>query len=200
MNLKLLKAKGLIKLLHQLILVFEFCEQVIPIDLFTSSNDMYTTNLVLSARKTFLYIPAIKTTTYGYRSMKFHCAKLWNDTFRKGIAIDGFGNNSGSLRQLHNTQKTLSLQLHFQITIYYIRRCTLFITLFINYLMPRFFPFPSPYLHSPTPPPPHPIFYLFIYFLLKKRKWSLWRFSYDPCMIFSPFPQIKLIVSHFQLL
>ena len=92
MNLQLLKVKDLIKL-HQLKLVFEFYEQVIPTDLqnlFTFSRDIHTTNLVLrSARKNFLYIPAIKTSTYGYRSTKFHCAKLWNDTFRNGIAIDG---------------------------------------------------------------------------------------------------------------
>ena len=90
-NLKLLKVKDLIKL-HQLKLVFEFCEQVIPTSLFTFSSEMHTTNLVLkSARKNLLYMPAIKTTTYGYRSMKFHCSKLWNDTFKKRIAIDGFG-------------------------------------------------------------------------------------------------------------
>ena len=82
-NLKLLKVKDLIKL-HQLKLVSEFYEQIIPTDLFTFSSDMHTTNLVLkSARKNLLYIPAIKTTTYGYRSMKFYRAKLWNDTFKK---------------------------------------------------------------------------------------------------------------------
>ena len=44
-NLKLLKVKYLIKL-HQLKLVFEFYEQVIPTALFTFSSDMHTTNLV----------------------------------------------------------------------------------------------------------------------------------------------------------
>ena len=74
-NLKLLKVKDLIKL-HQLKLALEFYEQVIHTDLFTFSSDMHTTNLVLkSARKNLLYIPAIRTTTYGYRSVKFHCAK-----------------------------------------------------------------------------------------------------------------------------
>ena len=105
-NLKLLKVKDLIKL-HQLKLIFEFYEQVIPTDLqnlFTFSRDMHTINLVLrSARKNFLYIPAIKTSIYGYRSMKFHCAKLWNDTFKKGIAIDGIEKNNVSLSQLRNT-------------------------------------------------------------------------------------------------
>ena len=90
MNLKLLKVKDLIKL-HQLKLVFEFYEQVIPTDLqnlFTFSRDMHTTNPVLrSARKNFLYISAIKTSTYGYRSMKFHCAKLWNDTFKMALLL-----------------------------------------------------------------------------------------------------------------
>ena len=103
MNLKLLKVKDLIKL-HQLKLVFEFYEQVIPTDLqnlFTFSRDMHTTNVVLrSARKNFLFIPVIKTSTY--RSMKFHCAKLWNDNFKKGIAIDGIEKNNVSLSQLRN--------------------------------------------------------------------------------------------------
>ena len=117
MNLKLLKVKDLIKL-HQLKLVFEFYEQVIPTDLqnlFTFSRDMHTTNLVLrSARKIFLYIPAIKTSTYGYRSMKFHCAKLWNDTFKKGIAIDGIEKNNVSLSQLRNkSHLKMTLKKHF---------------------------------------------------------------------------------------
>ena len=90
MNLKLLKVKDLIKL-HQLKLVFEFYEQVLPTglqSLFTFSRDMHTTNLVLrSARKNFLYIPAIKTSTYGYRSMKFHCAKLWNEPLKKVLLL-----------------------------------------------------------------------------------------------------------------
>ena len=152
-------------------MVFEFYEKVIPTALFTFSSDMHTTNLVLkSARKNLLYILTINTTTYGYRSMKFHCAKLWNDTFKKGIAIDGFGKNNVSLSQLHdksNFKMTLknisSLQLHSWITIYYITRSTLF----INYLMPPFFPFPSPLLCICPPPTPLPILYLFIYFLLK---------------------------------
>ena len=96
--------------------------------------------------------------------MKFHCAKLWNDTFKKGIAIDGFGKNNVCLSQLHNKS-------HFKMTLknmFSTIRCTLFITLFINYLMPFFLFLPSllPFLH---PPPPPPIFYLFIYFLLKKE-------------------------------
>ena len=117
MNLKLLKVKDLIKL-HQLKLVFEFYEQVIPTDLqnlFTFSRDMHTTNLVLrSARKNFLYIPAIKTSTYGYRSMKFHCAKLWNDTFKKSIDIDGIEKNNVSLSQLRNkSHLKMTLKKHF---------------------------------------------------------------------------------------
>ena len=109
-NLKLLKLNELIKL-HQLKLVFEFYEQVIPTALFTFSSDMHTTNLVLkSAQKNLLYISATKTTKYGYRSMKFYCAKLWNDTFKKGIIIDGFGKNNVSLSQFHNKS-------HFKITL-----------------------------------------------------------------------------------
>ena len=125
---------------------------------------MHTTNPVLkSARKKILYIPAIKATTYGYRTMNFHCAKLWNDTFKKGIAIDGFGKNNVSLSQLHNKS-------HFKMTIkkHFLYNHLLYYKIYIVYYivyqlfdapLPFFFlpppPFPSPFLHPP------PIFYLF---------------------------------------
>ena len=96
-DLKLIKVTDVIKL-HQLKLVYEFCKQTIPTDLqnlFTFSSDIHTTNLVLnSAHKNFIHIPSIKTVTYGNKSIKFHCAKLWNDTFRKGIAIDNVAKNN----------------------------------------------------------------------------------------------------------
>ena len=153
-NLKLLKVKYLIKL-HQLKLVFEFYEQVIPTDLFTFSTDMHTTNLVLG-----------KTFFTSQLSRQLHMAiDLWNfivlsygmTPLKKGIAIDGFVKimlvlaNFITSHILKWHSKTFSLQLHSGITIYYIRRCTLFITLFINYLIPLFFPLPfSPFCICPT--------------------------------------------------
>ena len=119
MNLKLIKVKDLIKL-HQLKLVFEFYEQVIPTDLqnlFTFSRDMHTILVLRSAGKNFLYIPAIKTSTYGYRSMKFHCAKLWNDTFKKGIAIDGIEKNIVSLRNKSHLKMTLKKHFLYNYTL-----------------------------------------------------------------------------------
>ena len=50
---------------------------------------IHTTNLELKSAWTYLlYIPSIKTVTYGNKSIKYHCAELWNSTFKKGIAID----------------------------------------------------------------------------------------------------------------
>ena len=49
-------------------------------DLFTFSSVIHTTNRILnSAHKNFLHISSIESVTYGNKSIKFHCLKLWND-------------------------------------------------------------------------------------------------------------------------
>ena len=72
--------------------MYELFNNVLPDDLhslFDLSRDIHTTNLELkSAQKYLLYIPSIKTVTYGNKSTKYHCAELWNSSCRNGIAID----------------------------------------------------------------------------------------------------------------
>ena len=60
--------------------------------MFIFSSDIYTTSFELNSfRKRLLHIPHIKTVTYGNKSLKFHCAELWNDSFRNGISIEQRG-------------------------------------------------------------------------------------------------------------
>ena len=60
---------------------------------------MHTTNVQLnSARKNLLHIPKINTKSYGNKSIKYHCAELWNEIFKNGIAI-----NSDPLKNLSLT-------------------------------------------------------------------------------------------------
>ena len=180
--------------MHQLKLVFEFYEQDIPTDLqnlFTFSRDLHTTNLVLrNARKNFLYIPVIKTSTYGYRSMKFHCAKLWT-ALKKIMLVSANFVISYILKWLSkNIFSTITLSnnhlLHYKMYIVY--------QLFYPPPPPPpphpppLFPFRSPFFAfalTTHPPPTPPHFYLFFFFL--KRKWSLCRLSYDSCMLFLKF-------------
>ena len=50
----------------------------------------HSTNQVLnSALNNLIHIPRFDTMTYGRNSIKYHCAKLWNDMFPTGfIQID----------------------------------------------------------------------------------------------------------------
>ena len=88
----MLKVREIIKL-NQLKLVYDFHESRLPEDLmslFRLSRDVHITSLVLtSVSNNLLYIPTIKTTTYGNQSIRYHCAKLWNEIFKKGsIQVD----------------------------------------------------------------------------------------------------------------
>ena len=86
-QLNLLKVREIIKLNH-LKLVYDFQCQHLPLNLmslFTLSKDVHTTNLMLnSSINNLLFIPTIETKTYGNQSIRYHCAKLWNDTFKTG--------------------------------------------------------------------------------------------------------------------
>ena len=90
-DLKLIKVKDLIKF-NQLKLVYDFYEKNLPIDLMTlfqPSTEVHTTNMQLnSAIKSLIHIPSINTSSYGINSIKYHCAKLWNEFFKTGIAIN----------------------------------------------------------------------------------------------------------------
>ena len=107
-DLKLVKVSDIIKL-QQLKLVHGFYNKVLPTDiqhLFTFSRDIHTTNLQLNCiYKNLLYKPHIKTTTYGIKSIKYHCADLWNELFKKGISIDKNAKNAKNnvvIDQIHN--------------------------------------------------------------------------------------------------
>ena len=90
-DLKLLKINEIIEL-NQLKLVYNHYNHQLPSDLmglFTLSRDIHTTDMVLnSALKNLLHIPKINTVTYGNKSIKYHCAKLWNELFKSGITIN----------------------------------------------------------------------------------------------------------------
>ena len=91
-DLGLLKVREVIKT-NQLKVVYDFYDKKLPDDLmslFVLSSNVHSTNQVLnSAINNLIHIPAFDTVTYGKNSIKYHCAKLWNDMFPTGfIQID----------------------------------------------------------------------------------------------------------------
>ena len=53
--------------------------------LFRLSSDVHTTVRRLNSTvNRLIYIPNFKTITYGKDSLRYQCAKLWNDTFKTG--------------------------------------------------------------------------------------------------------------------
>ena len=86
-ELELLKVQDVIKS-QQLKLVFDFYQSCLPddlMDLFKLTADVHTTNLVLnSADKKLLHLPSFKTMTYGKKSIRYQCPKIWNYTFKNG--------------------------------------------------------------------------------------------------------------------
>ena len=91
-DLGLLKVREVIKM-NQLKVVYDFYDKKLPDDLmslFVLSSNIHSTNQVLnSALNNLIHIPGYDTVTYGKNSIKYHCAKLWNDLFPTGyIQID----------------------------------------------------------------------------------------------------------------
>ena len=86
-QLKLLKIEDIIKC-EQLKLVNDFYCNRLPISLttlFQLSKDVHTADHTLnSIYYNLLHIPSFNTVTYGKKSLKYHCAKLWNNTFKHG--------------------------------------------------------------------------------------------------------------------
>ena len=84
-ELEVLKVRDVIKS-QQLKLVFDFQQNCLPddlMDLFQLSSDVHTTNLVLnSTDRNLLHLPPFKTMTYGKKSIRYQCPKLWNHTFK----------------------------------------------------------------------------------------------------------------------
>ena len=87
-DLGILKVRDVIKL-NQLKVVYDFHHKMLPDDLmslFLLSKNIHTTNQVLnSAMNNLLYLPGFHTVTYGKNSIKYHCAKLWNEMFPTGV-------------------------------------------------------------------------------------------------------------------
>ena len=84
-ELELIKVQDVIKS-QQLKLVYDFYMNCLPDDLmslFQLSSNVQTTNLDLnSANYNLLYLPPFKTLTYGKKSIRYQCPKLWNHTFK----------------------------------------------------------------------------------------------------------------------
>ena len=87
-DLGLLKVRDVIKM-NQLKVIYDFYDKKLPNDLmslFVLSSNVHTTNQVLnSALNNLIHIPGFHTVTYGKNSIKYHCAKLWNDMFPTGL-------------------------------------------------------------------------------------------------------------------
>ena len=122
-DLKLLKVRDVINV-QQSKLVYDYFTNNLPIDLtklFSLSSEIHTTDLHLnSARKNLFHISKIKTVTYGNKSIKHHCATLWNETFKNGIAI-----NSDTRKNITVTDIKSSHQLKKILKKYYLCRYTL---------------------------------------------------------------------------
>ena len=57
----------------------------------------------LTAINNLIHVPSFETVTYGKNSIKYHCAKLWNDMFPSGfIQIDDNSNNDIHLSKINN--------------------------------------------------------------------------------------------------
>ena len=70
--------------------------------LFTLSSDVHTQSRELnSAVNNLLYIPKVKTKTYGLDSIRFQCTKLWNKKFKYGnIQVDDDKKNNVKLSDI----------------------------------------------------------------------------------------------------
>lgn len=101
-------------------LVFESHIGSIPDDLknlFTFSHELKQTNVQLtSGRNNLLAVPTIGTTSYGNKSLKFHCAKIVNEKFRSGLIVNEkyYKKSKVHLKNLHNKhQVSRALKKHF---------------------------------------------------------------------------------------
>ena len=117
-NLGLVKVRDLISM-NQLKLVYDFQSNRLPSDLmslFALSSDVHTQSRDLNSTiNKLLYIPAVKTTTYGLGSIKYQCAKLWNDMFKSGvIQVDDDKRNNKKVIEIKSKKSFNSiLKRHF---------------------------------------------------------------------------------------
>ena len=106
-KLNIFKVKDVIKM-HQLRLVYDFLNYQLPDDLmslFRLSSNVHENLELNSSVNNLLHIPTINTTTYGNQSIRYQCAKLWNDVFKNGgiqIKDKRENNNHISLSKINN--------------------------------------------------------------------------------------------------
>ena len=113
-----LKVRDLISL-NQLKIVFDFTQNNLPTDLmnlFSYSSDVHTTSRELNSTvNKLIYIPKVKTTTYGLDSIRYKCATLWNKFFKNGeIKVDDDKKNNKKLSEIKNKKSfNWTLKNHF---------------------------------------------------------------------------------------
>ena len=90
---KLLKFQDIIKF-EQMKLVFEFKTNTLPLDLnnLFQENKEINGHLTRNVAKKGLYIPQIRTKSYGSRSLKYSAAVLWNNHLKYDDRINTFTN------------------------------------------------------------------------------------------------------------
>ena len=91
-DLKLLKVRNIIDLQH-LYLVYDFYDNRFPTDL----KKLFTFSSVIHTQRFHKY-PQYQD---GNKSIKFHCAELWNEKFKNGISIDEDVSHDVSINQIH---------------------------------------------------------------------------------------------------
>ena len=106
LDLKMLKVRDVIKL-QQLKVVYDFQDKTLPdvlMSLFRLTSNIHTTNQILnSALNNLINILKTKTVSYGTHSIRYHCAKLWNQTFRSStFSIDSNKDNDVKLCQVNS--------------------------------------------------------------------------------------------------
>ena len=105
-NVGLLKVRDINPIIkcNQLKLVYNFFNKDLPTDLMTlfqSSAAAHTTKLQLNSNiKSLLFVPRIRTQSYGNQSLKYRCPQLWNEFFATGIAIDNVSANNVTFDKL----------------------------------------------------------------------------------------------------
>ena len=105
-ELGLVKVRELISL-NQLKLVYDFTVNNLPSDLmnlFNFCSEIHSVPRELNSTvNKLIYIPRVKTTTYGIDSIRYHCATLWNKYFKKGeINVDDDKKNNVKLVKIKN--------------------------------------------------------------------------------------------------
>ena len=123
-DLKLLKVRDIIKF-FQLKLIYDFQCTTLPTDLmqiFQLSSEVrtHTCDSLNSIDKKLLYIPKFHTTTYGKQSLRYVCAKLWNETFKTGFIRVNNDNKKNiaisKIKTIHNFKNALKRHYLFNYT------------------------------------------------------------------------------------